>query len=38
MTGQLLVHYEIPNNGRLLSFHSHSGMFKTEKIIELLKE
>ena len=38
MTGQLLVHYEIPNGGRLMSFHSHSGDFKVEKIITLLKE
>ena len=38
MTGQLLVHYEIPNGGRLMSFHSHSGDFKVEKIIALLKE
>lgn len=38
MTGQLLVHYEIENGGRLISFHSHSGFSKIEKIIELLKE
>lgn len=38
VTGQLLQHYEIPNNGRLLSFHSHSGYAKIERIIELLKE
>ena len=38
MTGQLLIHYEIPNGGRLMSFHSHSGDFKVEKIITLLKE
>ncbi len=38
VTGQLLVHYNIPNNGRLLSFHSHSGFSKVEKIIELLTE
>jgi 16S rRNA (cytidine1402-2'-O)-methyltransferase len=38
MTGQLLQYYDIPNNGRLLSFHSHSGFSKVEKIIELLTE
>lgn len=38
VTGQLLGYYEIPNNGRLMSFHSHSGFSKMEKIIELLKE
>ncbi len=38
MTGQLLGYYDIPNDGRLLSFHSHSGFSKMEKIIELLKE
>jgi 16S rRNA (cytidine1402-2'-O)-methyltransferase len=38
MTGQLLGHYEIENNGRLLSFHSHSGFSKLEKITTLLKE
>ncbi len=38
VTGQLLMHYEIANNGRLLSFHSHSGFSKMEKIIELLQE
>lgn len=38
VTGQLLGHYDIPNNGRLLSFHSHSGFSKVEKIIDLLEE
>lgn len=38
MTGQLLGYYDIPNDGRLLSFHSHSGFSKMERIIELLKE
>ncbi|MBP9812728.1 16S rRNA (cytidine(1402)-2'-O)-methyltransferase [Candidatus Gracilibacteria bacterium] len=38
VTGQLLMHYQIENNGRLLSFHSHSGFSKLDKIIELLKE
>jgi 16S rRNA (cytidine1402-2'-O)-methyltransferase len=37
VTGQLLGHYDIENGGRLLSFHSHSGFSKMEKIIELLK-
>lgn len=37
MTGQLLMHYDIENGGRLLSFHSHSGFSKVEKIIDLLK-
>ena len=38
VTGQLLGYYDIPNNGRLLSFHSHSGFSKMDKIIELLGE
>ena len=38
VTGQLLGYYDIPNNGRLMSFHSHSGFSKIDKIIELLKE
>ena len=38
MTGQLLGYYDIENGGRLLSFHSHSGFSKMERIIELLKE
>jgi 16S rRNA (cytidine1402-2'-O)-methyltransferase len=38
MTGQLLIHYDIQNNGRLVSFHSHSGDAKVEKVISLLKE
>ncbi len=38
MTGQLLGYYDIANGGRLLSFHSHSGSSKMEKIIELLKD
>lgn len=38
VTGQLLGYYDIENGGRLLSFHSHSGFSKMEKIIELLKE
>lgn len=37
MTGQLLQHYQIENNGRLLSFHSHSWFSKLDKIIDLLK-
>jgi 16S rRNA (cytidine1402-2'-O)-methyltransferase len=37
MTGQLLGHYDIPNGWRLMSFHSHSGFSKVEKIIELLQ-
>ena len=36
VTGKLFEHYEIPNNGRLLSFHSHSGFSKGEKILDLL--
>lgn len=38
VTGQLLGYYDIENGGRLLSFHSHSGFSKMERIIELLKE
>jgi 16S rRNA (cytidine1402-2'-O)-methyltransferase len=38
VTGQLLGYYDIPNNGRLMSFHSHSGFSKMDKIIEYLKE
>jgi 16S rRNA (cytidine1402-2'-O)-methyltransferase len=38
VTGQLLGYYDIPNNGRLMSFHSHSGFSKVDKIIELLHE
>lgn len=38
VTGLLLKHYEIENNGRLMSFHSHSGFSKMEKIIDVLKE
>jgi 16S rRNA (cytidine1402-2'-O)-methyltransferase len=38
MTGQLLGYYDIENGGRLMSFHSHSGFSKMERIIELLKE
>lgn len=38
VTGQLLQHYEIKNSGRLLSFHSHSGFSKVEKVIALLEE
>ncbi len=37
VTGQLLGYYDIENGGRLLSFHSHSGFSKMEKIIELLQ-
>lgn len=37
-TGQLLKFYDIENGGRLLSFHSHSGFSKIEKILDLLKE
>lgn len=32
------MHYQIENKGRLLSFHSHSGFSKLDKIIELLKD
>lgn len=38
VAGQLLMHYEIANDGRLLSFHSHSGFSKVDKIIELMKD
>ncbi len=38
VTGQLLGYYDIENGGRLLSFHSHSGFQKVDRIIELLKE
>ena len=38
MTGQLLGYYDIENGWRLLSFHSHSGFSKVDKIIELLGE
>lgn len=38
VTGQLLKFYDIENNGRLMSFHSHSGFSKVDKIIELLSE
>ena len=38
VTGQLLGYYDIENGGRLLSFHSHSGFSKLDRIIELLKE
>jgi 16S rRNA (cytidine1402-2'-O)-methyltransferase len=38
VTGQLLGYYDIANNGRLMSFHSHSGFSKVDKIIELLHE
>ena len=38
MTGQLLGYYDIENGWRLLSFHSHSGFSKVDKIIELLQE
>ena len=38
MTGQLLVHYGIENGGRLMSFHSHSGFTKLDKILALLDE
>ncbi len=38
VTGQLLGYYDIENGGRLLSFHSHSGFSKMERIIELLKD
>lgn len=38
MTGQLLGYYDIPNGGRLMSFHSHSGFSKLDKIVELLTE
>ena len=38
MTGQLLGYYDIENGWRLMSFHSHSGFSKVDKIIELLQE
>lgn len=38
VTGQLLKFYDIENNARLLSFHSHSGFSKMDKIIDLLLE
>lgn len=38
VTGQLLGYYDIENGGRLLSFHSHSGFSKLDRIIELLKD
>lgn len=38
VTGRLLQFYEIENNWRLLSFHSHSGFSKIDKIIDLLKQ
>jgi hypothetical protein len=38
VTGQLLKFYEIENGGRLMSFHSHSGFSKIDKVIDLLHE
>ncbi|PID84617.1 16S rRNA (cytidine(1402)-2'-O)-methyltransferase [Candidatus Gracilibacteria bacterium] len=38
VTGKLLQAYEIPNNGRLISYHSHSGTTKIDKILALLGE
>lgn len=38
VTGQLLKFYDIENNSRLMSFHSHSGFSKIDKIIDLLLE
>ena len=38
VTGQLLKFYEIENGGRLMSFHSHSGFSKIDKVIDLLLE
>ena len=38
VTGQLLKFYEIENSGRLMSFHSHSGFSKIDKVIDLLHE
>ena len=38
VTGQLLKFYDIENNGRLMSFHSHSGFSKIDKILDLLTE
>jgi len=35
-TQKLLSHYEI-HGKKLISFHSHSGMMKTEKIVEILQ-
>jgi 16S rRNA (cytidine1402-2'-O)-methyltransferase len=42
-TGSLLKHYEIPNKNsegfsKLISFHSHSKLQKTNHIIELIRE
>lgn len=38
VTGKLLERLEVPNNGRLISFHSRSGNGKVDRIIEALKE
>ncbi len=38
VTGKLLQSYEIPNDGRLISYHSHSGTAKIDKILALLHE
>jgi 16S rRNA (cytidine1402-2'-O)-methyltransferase len=38
VTGKLLERLEVPNNGRLISFHSRSGSGKVDRIIEALKE
>jgi 16S rRNA (cytidine1402-2'-O)-methyltransferase len=38
VTGQLLSHLGIENNGRLVSFHSHSGLTKVDKILDFLSE
>jgi 16S rRNA (cytidine1402-2'-O)-methyltransferase len=37
VTGKLLERLEIPNNGRLISFHSRSGAGKVEVILDELK-
>lgn len=37
VTGKLLERLELPNNGRLISFHSRSGLGKVEGLLEELK-
>ncbi len=38
VTGKLLERLEIPNNGRLVSFHSRSGSGKVDSLLEELKD
>lgn len=38
VTGKLLERLELPNNGRLISFHSRSGSGKVEQILEVLED